>query len=207
MKPNQFDIFEDQKLQRAFEENTTLMRLPEGAILMNAGETIRFIPLVKSGCIRVLRQNEDGNETFLYHIMPGETCAMSLTCCNGNALSEVKALAEEDTELFAIPSQNMEDWQQYKEWRNFMALTYKNRFERLLQTIDDLAFQNMDERLWKYLLARSNAKGSKILQVNHEEIGQELNIQRESATRLLKKLKDAGYIETSRGQVTLLKSN
>ncbi len=198
-------IFEDLNLQKSFEESTTHMKLPEGGILINAGEVIRFIPLVKSGCIRVLRQNEEGNETFLYHIMPGETCAMSLTCCNANSPSEVKAVAEEETELYAIPIYKIDEWQQFKEWRNFMAATYKNRFERLLKSIDDLAFQNMGERLWKYLLARSNAKGSKTLQVNHDEIAHELNIQRESATRLLKKLKDSGFIETSRGMITLLK--
>lgn len=41
---------------------------------------------------------------------------------------------------------------------------------------------------------------------NNKEIGQELNIQRESATRLLKKPKEVGYIDISRGEVTLLKS-
>ena len=49
-------IFEDLNLQKSFEESTTHMKLPEGGILINAGEVIRFIPLVKSGCIRVLRQ-------------------------------------------------------------------------------------------------------------------------------------------------------
>ncbi len=29
----------------------------------------------------------------------GETCAMSLICCSGNAVSNVRAVAEEDSEL------------------------------------------------------------------------------------------------------------
>lgn len=196
-------LFSDPNLQRAFEEYSSVMKLPEGAILIQPGETIQFIPIVKSGCLRVLRQNDSGEETFLYHIMPEETCAMSLTCCNARTLSEVKAVAEETTELFAIPIEKVEEWQAFKEWRNFLAFTYKTRFERLLQTIDDLAFQHMDERLWKYLQARAQAKNSNTLQISHEEIAHELNIQRESATRLLKKLKDMGQLETGRGHIIL----
>lgn len=198
-------LFSDPALMKAFSETSNIMKLPEGATLIQPGETIVFIPLVKSGCLRVLRQNDNGEEMFLYHIMPGETCAMSLTCCNARSASEVKAIAEENTELYAIPVEKIDQWQQYKEWRNFLAFTYKTRFERLLKTIDDLSFQNMDERLWKYLQARADARNSKVLHLNHEEIAQELSIQRESATRLLKKLKDLKYIETGRGQITLLK--
>ncbi|MCF8445856.1 MAG: Crp/Fnr family transcriptional regulator [Bacteroidia bacterium] len=203
MKPY---MFTDPKLKESFSKYSSIMKLPEGAVLMNPGEPIRFIPLVKSGCIRVLRQNDEGKEVFLYHIMPGETCAMSLTCCNVQSLSEVKAVAEEETEVFTVPVTKLEEWQNFKEWRDYISNTYKVRFERMMQTIDDLAFENMDERLWRYLLARSKAKGSTTLQINHEEMANELNIQRESATRLLKKLKDLGYLETGRGQVTLLKN-
>jgi CRP/FNR family transcriptional regulator len=198
-------IFSDPELQESFANSTEIMRLPEGATLIQPGETIQFIPFVKSGCLRVLRQNEEGDEMFLYHVNAGETCAMSLTCCNARSVSEVKAISEEPTELFTIPIEKIEEWQRFKEWRNFLAFTYKSRFETMLKTIDDLAFQNMDERLWKYLLARSKAKNTLNLHIGHEEIAHELNIQRESATRLLKKLKDLGYVETGRGIITLLK--
>lgn len=39
-------------------------------------------------------------------------------------------------------------------------------------------------------LARANAKESDVLYISHEEIANELNMQREAATRLIKKLKD-----------------
>ena len=199
-------MFRDTNLEDSFKTHAKLMRIPEGAILMNPGEYFRMIPIVISGCIRVLRQNDDGNEIFLYHLMPGETCAMSLTCCTNQNPSEVKTIAEEDTELWSIPIHVLDEWQQHKEWRDFIAATYNARFNKLLQTIDELAFENMLERLWKYLEARSKAKESDILNINHEEIARELNIQRESATRLIKKLKDLGLVETGRGHLKLLKN-
>jgi CRP/FNR family transcriptional regulator len=200
-------MFNDTKLREEFNLHAKLMKIPEGTILMEPGKYIKTIPIVTKGCIRVLRQNKNGEETFLYHIMPGETCALSLTCCSTHHPSEVKTIAEEDTEFWAIPIQYLEQWQQYKEWREFIALTYQNRFNKMLQAIDDIAFEKMDERIWKYLVARAKAKDNFILHISHEEIAKELNIQRESATRLIKKLKDLGYIETGRNQIRILKKD
>jgi len=198
-------MFADIKLEKEFKTHATLMQVKAGDILMHAGQYVKFIPIIVKGCIRVLRQNDNGDETFLYHLMPGETCALSLTCCSTQKPSEVKTIAENDTELWSIPIQCMDDWQQHKEWRNFVALTYQTRFHKLLLTIDDIAFQNMDERLWKYLKARAETKPEQKLHISHEEIAEELNVQRESVTRLIKKLKDLGYIKTSRNLIQIVK--
>ncbi len=200
-------MFIDPALKSAFKKQAKLMQVEEGTVLMSPGQYIKFIPIVIKGCIRVLRQNPEGDETFLYHIMPGETCALSLTCCSTMKPSEVKTITEEDTELWAIPIQQLEEWNSFKEWRDFIALTYQIRFNKLLNVIDDIAFKNMDERIWKYLIARAKAKDNFVLNISHEEIAQELNIQREAATRLLKKLKEIGYIDTGRHQIIILKKD
>jgi len=200
-------MFKDTGLQKEFEKDAKIRKVKAGTILMEAGKYIKFIPIVIKGCIRVLRQNENGEEVFLYHIMPGETCAMSLSCCSSMRPSEVKTIAEDDTEFYEIPVQKLEDWQQYKEWRDFISLSYQARFNKMLQAIDDIAFSNMDKRLWKYLLARSNALDNLILNISHDEIAQELGIQRETVTRLIKKLKDLGNIKTGRNLIHIIKKD
>lgn len=200
-------MFKTPELQRSFERDAVLMKFRAGETLMTPGQYIKYIPIVTKGCIRVLRENQEGEETFLYHVMPGETCALSLTCCSMFKPSEIHTIAEDDTELWAIPLEKMEEWQSFTEWREFIGMTYQVRFEKLLKVIDDIAFQNMDERLWKYLLSRARAKDNFIIQSSHEEIARELHMQRESATRLLKKLKDLGFIETSRNQIRIIRKN
>jgi CRP/FNR family transcriptional regulator len=137
--------------------------------------------------------------------MPGETCALSLTCCATQRPSEIKAIAEEDTEIWTVPIQCVEQWQQYKEWKEYIAITYQTRFNKILEVIDNIAFKHLDERLWQYLKSRALAKHTDTLYISHEEIAHELNIQREAATRLIKKLKDHGYIESGRNEIRLLK--
>lgn len=197
-------MFTQPELRRAFEAHAQLAEVSEGTVLMEPGQYIQFIPIIVSGCIRVLRQSAEGDETFLYHLMPGETCALSLTCCSTNRPSEIRTIAEEDTKMWMIPIDFIEPWQEYKEWKSFIGLTYQMRFEKLLKVIDDIAFHQMDQRLWSYLLARAQARHTDTLHINHEEIAEELNIQREAATRLIRKLKDHGLIETGRNSIRLL---
>lgn len=201
------DIFFQPELKRAFDLHSEKMEVSQGSMLMEPGQYLQFIPIVISGCIRLLRQNKDGDEIFLYHIMPGETCALSLTCCTAQRSSEVRAIAEEDTTFWAIPIRFVEEWQEYKEWKSFIAITYQTRFNKLLEVIDDIAFKQMDQRLWNYLNARAKAKRTTTLRISHEEIAKELNIQREAATRLLKKLKENGNIKTGRNSIQLLKKS
>lgn len=200
-------MFNTPELKNDFDNCTKIISFDEDSIIIEPGQYIKFIPIVKKGCIRVVRQDEAGNEIFLYHIMPGETCALSLTCCSNYRTSEVKTIAEEYTEIWAIPVSKYEEWQKYSEWRDFIGLSYQKRFEKMLNVIDDIAFNNLDSRIWKYLLQRANALGNDVLSLSHEEIARELNIQRESATRLLKKLKQLGIIETGRNKIKILKKN
>lgn len=200
-------MFKDKELESEFEKFAKIRVVKAGTVLMEAGKYIKFIPIVIKGCIRVLRQNNNKEEVFLYHIIPGETCAMSLSCCSSMRPSEVKTIAEDDTEFWEIPVQKLEDWQQYKEWRDFIALSYQTRFNKMLQAIDDIAFSNMDKRLWKYLLERSYALDNNILNISHDEIANELGIERETVTRLIKKLKDLGYLKTGRNEIQILKKD
>ena len=96
-------MFADPKLQQELERVAVLRKLPAGAELMRAGDPITHIPIVRKGSLRILAQDPEGRERFLYHIMPGETCALSLTCCATKRTSSVMAVVEEDAELWMVP--------------------------------------------------------------------------------------------------------
>jgi CRP/FNR family transcriptional regulator len=99
----------------------------------------------------------------------------------------------------------MDQWMvQYKSWYQFVLGTYRERFEELLQTIDHIAFRNMDERLVFYLKRYQDMQKSNIVAIPFTEIAQELNSSREVISRLMKKLSDKGFIKLHRSYVEII---
>lgn len=197
-------MFKTEELDRAVEREGVRRKLAAGEVLMTVGEPITHIPIVLSGSLRILAQNAGGQERFLYHIMPGESCAMSLTCCSGHQPSPVVAVVEEDAELLMIPARFMEEWMAYPEWRRFVSDTQSQRFNELLETIEVVAFSRLDEQLWKYLVKRVQATGEHVIRATHQEVAQELNSPREVITRLLHQLAAKGRVKLSRGAITVV---
>lgn len=163
------------------------------------------MPLLVLGAVKVLREDKDGDELLLYFLERGETCAMTLTCCMGQTKSKIRAIAETDTELIMVPIQKMEEWAgKYKTWREFVFESYHNRLMEVLDTIDNIAFHNMDERLLKYLKDKVKVTKSNTIQNTHQEIAYELHTSRVVVSRLLKKLEKIGVVELSRNSINLL---
>lgn len=177
----------------------------EGEKLIEIGDYLRSMPLLVSGAIKIIREDDEGDELLLYFLEAGDTCAMSLTCCLGQSQSEIRAIAELDTTLIMIPVQKMEEWTgKYKSWRNFVLASYHTRLMEMLETIDSIAFMNLDERLVKYLRDKQKIGGVPIINATHQEIAYELNTSRVVISRLLKKLENLGKIELSRNSIRII---
>ena len=179
--------------------------IKDDEVLMDYGKTIRSIPILLSGAIKVFREDENGDELLLYFLEEGDTCAMTMTCCLGNSISKVRAVAESDTKIVMIPVEKMELWMaKYSTWRKFVLESYNSRFNELLETVDSLAFLNMDERLINYLKNKSKVNNANFIAATHQEIATELNTSRVVISRLLKKLENNGNIILSRNQIEVL---
>ena len=193
------------ELVREITEVGKLEEVPEGHVIMDVGRYITSVPLIVKGSIRVLREDNEGRDLFLYYLKPGDTCAVSLTCCMANEQSSIRAITDEDTTMIRIPVEYIDIWTtKYSSWKNFMMNTYRMRYEELLSTIDSIAFMKMDERLWKFLLDRKVLTESFELHITHQEIADALHSTREVISRLLKTLEKEGKIELGRNKITIL---
>jgi CRP/FNR family transcriptional regulator len=200
----QLSIFNDAKLVAEIDANSRKKSVHKEDVLISTGDEIVFVPLVMKGCLRIMRQDHDGREVFLYHIYPGQTCAMSLTCCQTGKSSMVKAVAEDDTDVLLIPVRYMEEWFKYPEWKAFVNNTFNNRFSDLLQVIDLIAFNNMDKQLLHYLQQRAKANQTQALVITHQQIADELHTHREAISRLLRTLEQKGIVKLGRNTIELL---
>lgn len=196
-------MFADEDLRRAFERDATQRNFVAGTEIMRPGDTITHIPIVKRGSLRILAQDGEGRERYLYHILPGETCATSLTCCVSKRVSSVSAVVEEDAELLMIPVRYVDEWMVYPEWRKYVNEIQAQRFQELLEAFEVVAFRKLDEQLWNYLVKRSQATGENTLRLTHQEIADELVSPREVITRLLQQLRARGLVTLGRGHIEL----
>ena len=90
-------------------------------------------------------------------------------------------------------------------WKNFVKKTIHFRFNELLKTIDQIAFQKLDERLVHYLKEKSKVTDSTLINLSHEQIANELGTSRVVISRLLKKLENDDKLLLYRNQIKLLK--
>lgn len=196
-------IFEQDLLNEIVQVGT-FKEVPEGYKFMEIGDYVRGMPLLVSGVIKILREDEQGDELLLYYLEKGETCSMTMACCMGDTQSEIRAIAETDAKLIMVPIQKMEEWiTKYKSWRNFVFNSYHLRLNELMQTLDNIAFQNMDERLIGYLKEKARVNNDKIIHNTHQEIAYDLHSSRVVISRLLKKLEQLGHIALHRNYIEI----
>lgn len=200
-----YGILFEEKLIEEIAEVSLLRDFSEGDILIDFGDSIRKMPLLISGAIKILREDFDEGELLLYFIEKGDTCAMTMACCLGETKSEIRAIAETNGIVIMIPVNKMEEWLgKYKSWRNFVFNSYNNRLKEMLSAIDHLAFMNMDERLLNYLYDKAKVNNSHEIQSTHQEIAYDLHTSRVVVSRLLKALENNGKINLNRASIELL---
>ncbi|MES1222328.1 MAG: Crp/Fnr family transcriptional regulator [Bacteroidota bacterium] len=199
-------IFEPD-LIREMEQFGEIRFFKEGEIIMDYGKYIRMMPLIVKGIVKVLRMDEDGKEILLYYLSSNESCSMAYSCCMEAKKSEVKAIAEDDVELIAIPHTKLDEWLcRYPGWKNYIMRSFNERFLELLKAIESIAFHKLDERLVSYLREKSRLSGSSIVKASHYTIADELATSRVVVSRLLKQLENEGKILLYRNEIKLLSS-
>lgn len=204
IKRNYGHIFEKELLAE-IDDIAIVRTVNAGEELIRTGQYLSAMPLLIDGVIKVMREDEDGFELMLYYLEKGETCAMTLSCCTGSSVSEIRAIAETESSLLMIPIEKMEEWLgKYKSWRNFIFDSYHERLMEVMATIDNIAFKKMDERLIEYLKNKSKYYNTSELKVTHQDIALDLHTSRVVISRLLKQLEKANKIKLNRNSIKLL---
>lgn len=177
----------------------------EGDLIMDYGKYIRMMPIVLKGTIKVMRMDEQGKEILLYYLSSSESCSMAYSCCLEAKKSEVKAIAEDDVEIVAIPHVKLDEWLcTYPGWKNYIMRSFNERFTELLKSIESIAFHKLDERLIAYLKDKKRLMGSSVIKATHYMIADDLATSRVVISRLLKQLENDKKIILYRNEIKLL---
>jgi CRP/FNR family transcriptional regulator len=205
---------EYEKLQQIFEapliqeiqQFGVWQKFSDGEHIMDYGKYIRTMPIIMKGTVKVYKIDENGNEILLYYLSSSESCSMAYSCCLEAKKSEIKAVAEDEVELIAIPHVKLDEWLcKYPSWKNYIMRGFNDRFLELLKSIETIAFHKLDDRLVSYLKEKQKLTGSSVIKASHNLIAEELSSSRVVISRLLKHLENEGKIILYRNEIKLLK--
>ena len=194
-------LFEDELIKEICNVST-LKKFEAESVIMEIGQTITHMPIIVSGSIKIMTEDENGEELLLYYLELGDTCAMTLNCCSRQTKSAITAITEEPSEILMVPVEKMDEWMvKYKSWRTFVLESYNTRLNEMLAAIDNLAFHDMEARLSKYLRDRAMVMHEGKLKITHFQIANDLHSSRVVISRLMKKLEKSGKIKQHRNFV------
>jgi CRP/FNR family transcriptional regulator len=197
-------IFEKELIQELFQFGD-LKYFSAGDVIMDYGKYVRMMPIILSGTVKVFRKDDNGREILLYYLSDNESCSMAYSCCISAKKSEIKAVAEDDGKYLVIPFVKLNDWLcKYEGWRTYIFNSFNERFTELLNSIDIMAFGNMDTRIKQYLMEKYERSGSTSIKVSHYKIAEELATTRVVISRILKNYENDKKLILYRNEIKLL---
>jgi len=172
--------------------------------LLKTGNYVQAVPLVIHGLIKVSKVEQQDKELLLYYIHPGEMCIMSFSACCSNSASMIEATTLEESTLLLVPSDKLRKWiSHYPSFNFYIYDLFNKRYLDLIETINQLIFNKLDERLLIYLQDKARLANQKNISITHQQIAVDMGTAREVISRLLKKLEREKKIKTSRNQIML----
>jgi len=184
-------------------ENSEVIEIDPGQVILKEKEYIKVIPLVLEGSVKLRKLDPTGREIIFYHIEPGESCILSITSCLHEKESQAEAIIEKKTRMIAVDARDVRTWMDlYPSWRKFVVKLYYERMAELMILLDSVIFKSVDVRLIHYL--RTKAVNNE-LEITHQQLASELGTAREVISRLLKQMEKDELIILSRGKVKIIK--
>ncbi|MFA5299309.1 MAG: helix-turn-helix domain-containing protein [Lutibacter sp.] len=200
---NFYDLFEE-NLRNEICNKGILKTVAPDKIILDIRTNIEFIPLIVSGVVKVKRCDRKGNGIFLHYLSAKQTSAIALTYAIENKKWEIRLNAESNVTYIAIPAKVVILWfLKYSSWRAFYFKLNQQQTDFLIEKINDVAFENLEVRLLKYLEYTRLVTSNNTINKKHIDIACDLKVSREAVSRTLGKLEREDLITLGRNRITL----
>ncbi len=186
-------------------QNTQEVTYRKGENIHGSKRLCTGVLLVEQGTLRTYLLSDEGREVTLYRLGRGDICMLSASCVLKSITFDVFVDAEEESRVLLISSKTFLQIMNENIYAECFA--YKvtaDRFSDVIWAMEQILFMSFDKRLAFFLLEESEKNGSLELSITHQQIAKYLGSAREVVTRMLKYFVSEGFVELSRGGVTLL---
>jgi CRP/FNR family transcriptional regulator len=181
--------------------SATLVELKAGQHVFYPGDSCEQYLLVLQGSVKVQIISKSGREMLLYRVCSGDSCVLTTSCLMSGDFYPAEGITESDVLAFSISSHAFYRCMEKSAFfREFVFKKFSVRLSGVIGLLEDVNFTGIDSRLCKALLQEDK----KVIDLTHQELAAILGSAREVISRHLKRFESLGWVNLSRGTVTLL---
>ena len=193
-----FAVVEDEALE-ALADLLIERRIPKHQTIVEEGLAGDYMYVIRDGQVKVTKLSGDGREKILGLLGPGDFFGEMSLLDNSERSASVKSLTE--TRILALSRNDF-----LKELRNNpdLAMAVIQELTRRVRQMDEqassLSFQRVKERTRGLLLRLAKEESSRegrlaTPALTHQQIADMIGTSRETVTRVVKRLKEQGWLE------------
>ena len=182
--------------------NGRTINIPKGNPVFLEGDPARFVGVVLSGTVQVVREDYYGNRSVMAILQPGELFAEVFSCA-GLETVPVSVFALTDSEVLLLDCRRVVT--SCSNSCHFHSLLMKNLLQEmarknlaLSQKIRYMSQKTTKEKLMAYLLDQAKQQGSTEFVIPHsrQSLADYLGVERSAMSAEIGKLKKSGQIDT-----------
>jgi CRP/FNR family transcriptional regulator len=187
-------------LIRIVRETSHDLELQAGQVLFDAGADCEYLPLLKTGSIRVVMPLQTGWEILLYRVSSGQVCILTATCILSERRHLARVIADKDLKAVSISKDSFYRLiEGSSEFRRFLFSNYSISLLSALNCMEVALTQPIEQRLAHVLLE----KRTDVINMTHQGLADEVGTAREVVSRILKDFEEKGMIKLKRGIVLI----
>jgi len=201
-----FSCLDDETI-RYFEKVAVRQKFPKNTVLFSKGDRSDSFYIVSSGRVKAIIHDEQGKEIVLSRIGAGEYFG-EMAAIDG-APRSATIMTKEPTEVLVIRRDDFRKMLSSNPDMMFDLLkVLLERLRKADEKIESLAFSSVYHRVCNLLMQFAEPKGQKWVikeTLTHHEIADMVGSSRETVTRAVKELLEAGYISIETKHITINK--
>jgi CRP/FNR family transcriptional regulator, cyclic AMP receptor protein len=184
---------------------TVTRQYPRNAVIINEGDLSDSLYIIRSGSVKVFLGNDEGKEVILNVQKTGEYFGELALIDSGPRSASV--MTQEKTVLSLISKPDFEEFlQQHPAATVKIMRGLVKRLRALSESVRSLALMDVYGRVARLLLKLSQPEGEvRVIRdvLTQQDIADRVGASREMVSRILKDLREGGYIEINDRHITL----
>ncbi|MCS6824988.1 MAG: Crp/Fnr family transcriptional regulator [Caldilinea sp.] len=187
----------------AFDKVISVQRIERGEVVASPEALASHMYVLMSGKVNLLCTNNEGRRLVIATLEPGAIFGEG--ALNGVSDPNVFAEAAEDCQVWVIPRSEARNMtMQYPILGWGMLQTYGMRLMQVENSLEDVAYKKLPERLAALLIELDEDGSGVIKGVSHQALADRLGTYRETVSAILRDFKRQGLVELGYRRIKLL---